>query len=291
MSAEAGDVTGSSAVEQEARGMGWRPLDEFKGDPEKWVEASEFVEKGKHYVPLLRKSNERLEGQVSQLTSELRTLKGDLESSKTSVQELQEFYEEQLVERIALERKQLKADLREARSNEDIDREVEINTSLSKLDAAEQDVKGKLNGKEVIGAPEVPPLEPTFLAWVEQNAWFKVDPERRFEAIQAAERITHEIRMGRMQPLNGTAFYAEVDKSLAKVKEPPGRSKVEGSRGGATRSNGQGRTYSDLPAEAKAACDREAKRFVKPSGLWKTDAEYRKHYVEVLERTGYFTNN
>jgi len=243
-------------------------------------------------MPLLRKSNERLESQVSQLTSELRTLKGDLESSKTSVQELQEFYEEQLVERIALERKQLKADLREARTNEDIDREVEINTSLSKLDAAEQDVKGKLNGKEVIGTQtDTPALHPAFLAWVDQNPWFKSDPERRFEATQVAERVLHDVRMGRMSPVEGNAFYAEVDRRLTQPKERPGTSKVEGSRGGATRSNGQGRSYSDLPAEAKAACDREAKRFVKAGGLWKTDAEYRKHYVEVLERTGYFTNN
>jgi len=279
-------------VESEARGMGWVPKEEFRGSEDKWVNAQEFVDRGKHVMPLLKKHNERLEGQVQQLTQHLQTMRGELESTKTGLKEQQDFYEQQLVERVKAERTRLKAEKRAAREADDVDREVDIDEQLSLLNTAEKEVKaGGMNGKDVVEPqqPAQPALSPAFLAWDAQNPWFREDPDRRLEARQMGERIAHEVALGRIQPLVDEAFFAELDRRLGASKRP-GNAKVEGSRGGATSTTSSGRTYADLPAEAKAVCDQEAKRFVKPNGSWKTQAEYRKHYVEVLERTGYFNN-
>jgi len=39
----------TSHYEEDAREMGWRPKDEWEGDPEKWRDAKEFVERGELY--------------------------------------------------------------------------------------------------------------------------------------------------------------------------------------------------------------------------------------------------
>jgi hypothetical protein len=291
MSAETEDNV-SQEIETEARNMGWVPREDFRGAEDKWVDANEFVERGKHVMPLLKKNNERLESQVGHLTQQLTQLRGELETTKTGLEEQREFYEEQLVERVKQERVRLKGELKQAREEGDLDREVEITDELGQLNAAEKDVKGKLNGKEVVPNRDTPSneqLTPEFLSWKAQNTWFETDADRRFEAMQLAEKIIHDVNMRRSAPLQGQAFFAELDRRLNAPKGSNRQSKVEGSRGGATSSTSNARTYADLPAEAKAICDREARRFVKPNGLWKTEGDYRKHYVEVLERTGFFS--
>ena len=43
------DKVGEEAptIENEAREMGWTDKDGFKGDPEKWVDAATFVDRGR----------------------------------------------------------------------------------------------------------------------------------------------------------------------------------------------------------------------------------------------------
>ena len=39
----------TNPYEGEAREMGWRPKEEWQGEPEKWRDAKEFVERGELY--------------------------------------------------------------------------------------------------------------------------------------------------------------------------------------------------------------------------------------------------
>ena len=39
----------TNPYEGQAREMGWRPKDEWEGEPEKWRDAKEFVERGELY--------------------------------------------------------------------------------------------------------------------------------------------------------------------------------------------------------------------------------------------------
>lgn len=48
----------------EAREMGWVPKDEFKGDPEKWRPADEFVRRGEEILPIVRQQNRKLQDQL-----------------------------------------------------------------------------------------------------------------------------------------------------------------------------------------------------------------------------------
>lgn len=53
--------------ESEAKEMGWVPQDQFKGDPDKWRPADEFVRRGEDILPIVRKQNEKLHGEVKEL--------------------------------------------------------------------------------------------------------------------------------------------------------------------------------------------------------------------------------
>lgn len=50
--------------EQEASDLGWVASDQFKGDPDKWVEAEEFVTRGETFIPFLKADRKKLQGQL-----------------------------------------------------------------------------------------------------------------------------------------------------------------------------------------------------------------------------------
>ena len=50
------------AVEKEAREMGWTPKEKFKGNPDKWVTAEEFVERQCHAVKIRGQRNQEPSG-------------------------------------------------------------------------------------------------------------------------------------------------------------------------------------------------------------------------------------
>ena len=87
--------------------------------------------------------------------------------------------------------------------------------------------------------------------------------------------------------LVGEAFYrrvaSEVEKTVNPRGEPP-PNRVEGGRGGSGGGGGgggqpRGHTYNDLPADAKAACDSQGKRFVGSVG-YKDVAAWRDYYCK-----------
>lgn len=278
-------------VEQEARELGWVPKDEWRGDQAKWVPADEFVERGHVVMPILKKNNERLLQTQQSLQTQVEQLRRELEAAKNDFQTLQEFHKDEVTRRVEETKRNLLERIKQAKTEGDVDTEVELTDQLQDLKAANKAAEKHINGADTVdegsggGEQQMPP-NPAYDAWVSANNWFQTDPERTHEALAVGFRITKE-----MPHLRKEAFFEELDRRLNKGNGAgrPGPGKVEGSRGGRTQGGtGGGRTYSDLPAEAKAQCDKYAKRFVNPSGQFKTEADYRKHFIQQLETTGYF---
>ena len=48
------DAPQISYEEKRARAMGWRPKEEFKGDPDKWVDAAQFADNADKSLPLAK---------------------------------------------------------------------------------------------------------------------------------------------------------------------------------------------------------------------------------------------
>lgn len=276
------DESGGEDFEAEAREMHWVPKEEYRGDPKDWVSAQEFVERGRQIMPILRENNKRLIEEQRSMRETVRQLAAKLEAAQGDFDTLQEFHNEEVSRRVEETRKELLSQLKVAKREGDVDTEVELQGQLSKLDAANTAVEEEIEeagGKK----PDAPQLTPDYLEWKSANDWFETDAERTYEAMAQATRLTKE-----RPELRGKLFFAELDKRLHGKTSRPGNGKVEGSRGGASNTGGNGRTYADLDKDARAQCDKYAKKFVKKDGKFKTVDEYRKHYVAELENTGYF---
>lgn len=150
--------TKAHSTEEQARKMGWKPLEEFEGDPDKWVEANVFVAR----APLFEKIEQDKKMYRKQLEELNRTVKELAEHNKKT--------EEAAYKRALAE---LKAQQKAAIAEGETERAFDIQEQIDEL----KESKPK--------APEVPAQtgpDPEFVEWVANNAWYQTDAELREEA-------------------------------------------------------------------------------------------------------------
>jgi len=142
-----------SESEQRAMEQGWRPKEEFNGEPGKWVDADEFLRRGELF--------EKIDG----MGRELRDTKKALRMLQTHHEQVRETeYKRALAN--------LKAQKKQAYEEGDHDTLVEIDDQLSELKARQQAESAAI--REQVNQPD-----PRFVAWIEKNPWYAQDPELR----------------------------------------------------------------------------------------------------------------
>lgn len=78
-------------VEAEARRQGWRPQAEFRGNPADWVDAETFVQRGRDYLPFVRKELEKANTRNQALEHQLSTVKTQLEEQAEVLNEVRQM--------------------------------------------------------------------------------------------------------------------------------------------------------------------------------------------------------
>jgi len=281
-------------IEQQAKEMGWRPKDQFKGDPDKWVDAEEYVERGEHVLPIVRAERDRLRGELLTRDQKVGTLQQQLDATQAIVKGLEKNFNESLNRQLAEQRKQLKADLKDAVEDRDTDREMEVREQLDALTDAEKEAKKKqeenkekLNGGKP--APQTstdPDLSPEFNDWKRENPWFggtsAEDKKRTKAVIRAAEDLRDDGDTSTGREFFEKATAAAEGTSNNSNDSPEGR-KVDKVDNGNARNNSRSSagTYASLPAEAKQACLEDAENFVGEGKLFKTEDEWKKYYAKT----------
>lgn len=268
----------SPEVETEARNMGWLPKEQFKGNPDHWVDAAEFVERGKHVMPLLLANNKRLQRELLTRDQQIATLAQQLNGATSAIEKLERHYTEANKRAVENAKIQLKAELKEARANNDVDAEFEIREKIDELNKATD--KAEEANPAAAKPSNAPELSQEFKDWQARNDWFGVDPKKT----KAINRIAEDLREEGSE-LVGTAFLDECVRILesqnvpAKKPEASPVSKVDGvSRG--TRATGR-RSFADLPAEAKQACREDADDLVGPGKRFSTMKAWEDHYTNI----------
>jgi len=266
-----------SAVEAKAKEMGWIPKEEFRGDPERFVEADEYVRRGEELLPILRATTRRQNDELAALRNELAATKQANAELQSSVKELKDWTTEARMERAESRKVELVEAIKAAREAGDVERETNLSQELTKLNnpppATEEPARA--------APPRFTPSE-ALKSWVEANPWFGKDPVKTGLANGIAAALRAELGESRIPEQE---FYQRVTERLAEY-EPSrrnGAQKVGGSRateGGGSGGTG-GRAYNDLPPEAKAACDKQAARFVGPNKVYKDVGAWRKYYAET----------
>lgn len=289
MSVEDNDQ-GSVDYTAQAKEMGWIPKEEFKGAEDKWVDAQEFVERAEHFLPLVRAQNGRLKSELLTRDKEIRTLKETLTEVQRVQKAMREQYDTTVKERVEQTKKDLIAQIKEARENGDTDLEFLLQDKLDDVRTAQREAKREATetpDKTNTGEVDKSKWNPEFLTWNEENPWFgdMTDPANR-KRTKALVRIGEDLRDDG-DTSSGKAF---MDKCMAILEEREGTSgqptkrtasKVEGGNSG--RESRGSRGFDSLTKEAKAICHEDNDRFVGPGKKFKTVKEWEDYFYEQVK--------
>lgn len=219
--------------------QGWAPKEDWKGDPEKWKDLNTFLEDGDKILPILKKNYSKLE-------SELNALKAEREQDKKVFEKFQEFQSKSEERAYKKALKEIEDKMAEA---------VESGNKKAFADAKREEDTLRAEQQKQTETKDQPAEHPDWKPWKAENTWYTEDEELRELADALAPMVAQK-----NPNVGGKAFFelvkARVKQSAPHKFENPSRNKanaVEG-EGGKPPKKG-GKTYSDLPAEFKRACD------------------------------------
>lgn len=241
-----GDAAPQEAPEDEARRLGWRPKEEWKGDTSNWVDAAEYLDRARSAPGTIRKLEERLKRQE--------------EAQARSLRAMQAAMERQYRDRLAAATTKLD----EARKAYDAEG----------VDAAHReiaDLQRSAPRPEPVGPP--PELE----AYERENEWFR-NPVLREQAKAAVDAALarQEVRPG---DVAGQLEYAErvmrqAYPHLFKAETPRPASPVDGG-GRIARPAKRGKGWEDLPSKER---DFALQAILSPNATAKEREEFAADY-------------
>lgn len=227
-------------IEAEARKMGWTPLEEFKGDPDKHIDAATFVDRANKYMPIAKATIRKLSDRIDQM--------------ERTAKQASEFFSK--AEQRAYER--AVADIR-------AEQEAAVEAGDLEAHRAAADKLDKLEKPSAAGAAptahDPAKAAEEFADWSKENRWYS-QPDKaalRMYADAQAELIAKPGTFLTPADLAEIAnrvkakFPEEFEEQEGAAK-PRQRSAVEG--GNSIRGRPSAKTYENLPPEAKAACDK-----------------------------------
>jgi hypothetical protein len=273
----------TNEAEVRARQMGWLPKEQFKGPEAHWLPAEDYVKRGEEILPIMQANNRKLTDRLTSTETELKTTRDQLKAAGEAIEELKIFRSD-LNKKNATEQKvQLTKALREARTSGDVEAEVELETKLDEVKDALKEAEKPVAKPVVPAQGNQPTLTPEAKAWMEANPWFSQDKRKTGYAMGLADEWKAQGK-----PLSTQEFFDFVDTEMSKqfdqnASRRQAPSKVGGTNNSSGGDSGAGRTYADLPAEAKAGCQRSAARLVGPNRAYKTLDEWQKAYVQQYD--------
>ncbi len=185
------------SVEQRARNMGWMPKGAWRGEPDRWVDAATYVDRGERMLPLLQERNRALDKTVSDLKSESR-------ESKQMLSDL--LVRTRKAEKVGYDRAMRELNQRRSEAVAAGDAET--------FNRVESEMREMGPPPEVPQAapvqPQQPGVDPVVTAWIRRNTWFNTDPEANGSAVQALT-LVERLNPGRSLEEN----LAEVEDRIA----------------------------------------------------------------------------
>lgn len=242
-----------SEAEKRAMRMGWRPKEEFKGDPGRWIDAEAFVARTEQELPIALGTIKNLERRLAD-TEEI--IKQFAKYAKST--------EERAYNRAL---KDLQKQQREA---------VEVGDT-AKFDAAQKEIDEVLQARDRQAAPtaQAPERSRDFEDWAGRNPWYGTDPDKT----RIADDVSRAVVAAYPELVGKRGIFEKYDEALRlrfgdnpRRQEPPAVAPAAGGGNSGGAATGGKHSYAALPAEAKAACD----KFVKAGLL--TREQYLKDY-------------
>jgi len=249
-------------VTNRARGMGWVPQEEFRGDPDKWRPAEEYVSRADELMPIMKAQNRKYETTITNLQGDLKVQRETTEKIlKMSEKVAQQAYDKAKTDLVSQQALAVK------------DGDMETWASLEQQ-------KDKLEKPEEIKIPEVGAVtnesNPAFLNWHQDNDWYMNDQDMTLYA-NAFANANADPNLPYQSVLDNTR--KAVERAFPHKFQNPKRTTAAAVDSGSQLnaidpSKNKKNTYNDLPAEAKAQCNKLVDQKVI------TKEQYLKDYFE-----------
>lgn len=253
------------AVVDRARRLGWRPQDEYRGTRE-WVPADKFIETAENELPVLRENFRRLDSRYVKDVGDLNKKIEDMQGVLKDFREFSTRAEQRAYEKAKREIEE-KRDVAVAHADTE-----SFKAAQRELEELDKTAKPKPVEAE---KPKVDAPDPAITSWIAENPWFTTDA-----TMMAYAKAQDQFLMTAKPGLSVAERLAEVkDRTKKEFPDKFGNPKREQATttvaepGAPPTRQKKGKTYDDLPADAKAACD----KFVKSIPGYKRE-DYLKDY-------------
>lgn len=271
-----GSTNVDPAIIAEAKAMGWVDQDKWVGKTP-WVPADKFVETGRTKLPVLNARVQALAEQNRKLTEQLRESHEDVKTiAETSYRIAQAEFNDRLAE--------LQAKRVTAVNDGDGAAMLQAEQELAELQA-QAPVKPKILETQtpVSTIPANQTTPPEIQAWLDENPWYE-DGSDAQDIAQAQALVIARRSAREGKPLIGRALADAVKDYMVEhhpdlIGEAPPSGHESGRPRQQTRSTSTAKTYENLPADAKATCDRYIQR-----GLIGKDPATGKQTAESIAR-------
>ena len=224
-STEGGGETVSS-IEDRAREQGWRPKEEFDGDPSKWVSAETFVAKG-------------------ELIDRIEALGKKLKDADKTINMLKEHHARVKESEFKKAVDFLKSQKKVAYEAGDVDKIIEIDDRIAEV----RETQKAQAAQAAVDAGDT--LHPDFASWVSENKWYEKDSEMRADADAFGEAYARN--NPNKTPVEVLEYVTTKIKRTYKEKfENPNRTRPNGVEGGGgSRQGGSRDSFTLTEEEAK----------------------------------------
>ena len=225
VNAESTDTSGEqvSSIEDRAREQGWRPKEEFDGEPSKWVSAETFVAKG-------------------ELIDRIESLGKKLKDSEKTIKMLSEHHAKVKDSEFKRAVEFLKSQKKLAYESGDVDKIIELDDKIAEV----RDTQKAQKQQEAVN--ETPEVHPAFQSWVSENKWYEKNTEMRADADAFGEAYARN--NPDKTPADVLEYVAKkIRKAYAEEFQNPNRNRPSGVEGGSGNRQGVSRDSFTLTEE------------------------------------------
>lgn len=171
LNTQEGQAPEITPTQEQAMTSGWVPKDQYKGDPEKWVDAAEFVRRGELF------------SKIDHQGRELKELRKTLEVMATHHKNVSEIEYQRALQT-------LKAQKKNALEEGDADAVIAVDEQIDQVK------EFRRQAANTIDIPQPAQEHPTFVNWKEQNKWYEASgPMRAY-----ADALGNQLHASGMTP-------------------------------------------------------------------------------------------
>lgn len=258
---------GNGSVEARARAQGWAPLEDWRGDPERWKTAEEFVETSERSAGVANETIRRMEKKLAAVEDDNQRLRDGLDELKSHhAQTAKREYDRAYAK--------IKGEMAQAVEEGDTDA---FKKAEKKMDDLMEDQEKAVATVQPAPQGVDKERERVMNSWVEKHTWYETEPEM-FDYAWKVDRM-----LSQKESCKKWTQQQFLDEILVRVqnkfsdyfeKTNPRRQEAGAVEGGSYgmaegKSKSKGKGYSSLPPDAREACD----RLTGPAGDGKTGAK------------------